>query len=464
MQQSNRPNKFLAPFAVNDPAKVDIPLTTADSTRASQSLGFPPLTGTPPEAGGVPPQREDFNGAMNQVARVPWWLMLGGRFPFDNGFATDPAISGYPNGAVLPSVVTVGDWCSTADNNVADPDTSTTGWVPGYHYGALVLTGQVGGSVTLTPAQAAKRLITIAGTLTSNLVIIVPAWVYSWDVINNTGGAFTVTIKTATTGGVEVAQDGLPARLLCDGTNVVRVVPTLPSATTTAVGVQRNATNSEANAATLTNATVTPANLAQTKALGWMPDLVPALNAKADAAATSAALATKAPGGNFLYYEGDGSVIMATDPGWGNSWRVTTQGLTAYSGGALALSYSRSAGTWEFVGKLIPSNGFRDGSSRTIKTHIEYLDPASSLRAVIALRSARFYLNDDDERTPRLGYYAEDVMEVMPEPVAAGAPGARSPYTIEDTQMLPHHTAAIQALHHMITELRDRVAELESNR
>ena len=41
----------------------------------------------------------------------------------------------------------------------------------------LALTGQTGGTTTLTPAQAIKRTITIAGTLTSNLTVVVPAWV-----------------------------------------------------------------------------------------------------------------------------------------------------------------------------------------------------------------------------------------------------------------------------------------------
>lgn len=218
MQQSNQPPRYLIPFAQNDSTRVEVPPTTADPTRASQSEGFPPLTGTPPEAGGVPPQRQDFNGAMNQVARLPWWWMLGGRYGFDATFAGDPAINGYPRGSVLPAADNLGDWVSTANDNLNNPDTNGTGWVPGYHYGATNLAALAGGTVTLTPAQAAKRVINLAGVLTSNLTIIVPNWVYDWTVYNNTSGAFSVSVKTALGAGVVIPQNASPTPVRCDGT------------------------------------------------------------------------------------------------------------------------------------------------------------------------------------------------------------------------------------------------------
>lgn len=235
MQSTNQPGKFLIPFAQNDGAKVEIPPTTTDATRFSQSLGSPPLTGMPPEAGGVPPQLEDFNGALNQQSRVAWWMFSGNRFGFDATWAADPLINGYARGAVLPAalgagLIGLGEWYSNAEDNVANPDTVGTGWVPGYHYGATALTGQAGGTVTLSPAQAAKRVITIAGTLTSNLVLVVPGWVYDWTVYNNTGGAFTVTVKNAATPGVVIPQNGGPTPIRCDGTSCFGWNPNLTPA------------------------------------------------------------------------------------------------------------------------------------------------------------------------------------------------------------------------------------------
>lgn len=238
MQQANQPPKFLQPLAQNDASKADIPVTSPDDTRASQSLGFPPRTGQPPEAGGVPPQLPDMNGVLNLASRPGWWAQLGGRFGYDSTFATDPLINGYPQGATLPAGDGLGDWISTANDNAVNPDTVGTGWVPGYSYGATALASQTGGTVTLTPAQARKRVLTVAGTLTSNLVLVVPNWRYDWTVYNNTGGAFSVTVRTAGGSGAVVAQNGAPTPVLCDGTNCVLSSPNIGPATTAGQAVQ----------------------------------------------------------------------------------------------------------------------------------------------------------------------------------------------------------------------------------
>ena len=224
--QTNQPAKFLVPFAQNDSSRVELPVTTSDATRASQSLGFPPATMQPPEAGGVPPQGEDFNGALNQVARIAWWMMLGGGFAFDNAFATATQIGGYPKGAVLQSADFLGNWISAADNNAVNPDTSTDpaggGYVPGYQYGVTALSGLTGGTVTLTNAQAAKNVITVAGALTGALTLVVPTWLKGWTVTNNTTGAFATVIKTAAGTGITIPQNGAPTDVTGDGTNIVQ--------------------------------------------------------------------------------------------------------------------------------------------------------------------------------------------------------------------------------------------------
>lgn len=221
MQNSQLPLKWYKPFAADDAAKVEIPVTTPDPTRASQSAGFPPLTMQPPESGGVPPQGEDFNGAMNQVARVAWWMLAGGALPFDAAWAADANIGGYPQGAVVTSADLQGDWISTADNNTNNPDTNGTAWVPGYAYGSTSLTGLTNANVTLTPAQAAKGTIRLAGTLTGNIQIIFPTWLKDWSVINNCTGAFSVTCKTAAGSGVVISQGGGAQIVWCDGTNII---------------------------------------------------------------------------------------------------------------------------------------------------------------------------------------------------------------------------------------------------
>jgi hypothetical protein len=244
MQIANIPLKYNLPFATNDSAKVEIPITTSDPSRFSLSLGSPPLTGQPPESGGVPPQLEDFNGAVNQVSRVGWWAEANGPWPFDATFASDPNVNGYPQGSVTPAADLLGVWICTADNNTVNPDTVGTNWAPGWAYGRLSLTGQTGGTVTLTPAQAMKRTMSVAGTLASNLTIIVPAWILDWSVTNTTTGAFTVTVKTAAGSGVVIPQNSTPTPVKGDGTNVTQLPqniaagtsPTHPMRTDQAIG------------------------------------------------------------------------------------------------------------------------------------------------------------------------------------------------------------------------------------
>lgn len=230
--QANIPTKWYVPFANGDASRVELPVTTADPTRMSQTLGSPPLTMQPPESGGVPPQGEDFNGGMNQIARVAWWVLNGGGWPFDASFATNANINGYPNGATLQSADFRGDWINTADGNVNNPDTTGTGWVPGYQYGVTALTGQTGGTVTLTPAQASKETITIAGVLGSALTINLPAWLKNWRITNNTTGAFVTIVKTTAGSGVTIPQNGAATLVSGDGTNITQVSGNIAQGTT----------------------------------------------------------------------------------------------------------------------------------------------------------------------------------------------------------------------------------------
>jgi len=76
-------------------------------------------------------------------------------------------------------------------------------------------------NVTLTDPQSRNRIITVTGTLTGNRDLIVPTVVAWYIVHNNTAGAFTLTVKTASGTGIAVTQ-GQKAILYCDGTNVLR--------------------------------------------------------------------------------------------------------------------------------------------------------------------------------------------------------------------------------------------------
>jgi hypothetical protein len=229
MQIANAPLKWLIPWASQNASIYELPATTSTTGAASQSQGFPAITMLPPESGGQPPQGTDFNAGLYQVARIAWWLMYGGAFAYDATFATNVTISGYAQGSNIASSDYLGDWLNTTDNNQVNPDTTGTGWVPGYVYGSTT-TALTNANVTLTPLQAAKKTLIFTGTLTGNVVVTVPAWIYDWTVLNQCSGAFTLTLTTASGAGVVIPQGG-STRVRGDGTNINRDGQNVPTAT-----------------------------------------------------------------------------------------------------------------------------------------------------------------------------------------------------------------------------------------
>lgn len=122
MQSTDIPAKLPVPFAASGD-KNSIPNTSLIGITpgaASFPDGFPPLTSQAITAGGIPPTREDFNGAFFALSAAVRWLQAGGLAVYDSAFST--AIGGYPNGAVLRRSDKLGFWVSTADNNTTDPD------------------------------------------------------------------------------------------------------------------------------------------------------------------------------------------------------------------------------------------------------------------------------------------------------------------------------------------------------
>ncbi|MCS6455927.1 hypothetical protein NX868_10175 [Burkholderia thailandensis] len=197
---------------------------------ASLVDGFPPLTRTPIAAGGIPPSGLDMNGILNLITQSTRWAHGGGRYAFNSAFAADTNVGGYPAGAMLMSADGFGTWLSLVDNNSDNPDTGPgTKWAPSQAYGFSAISGLTNVNVTLTPAQAMKSRIVLTGALTGNVQIILPAWTREWTIVNNTTGAFTITVKTASGTGVTIPAGA--ARVVCDGTNVTQPAESIAPAT-----------------------------------------------------------------------------------------------------------------------------------------------------------------------------------------------------------------------------------------
>lgn len=234
MQLSQLPTLLKLAFAALG-GKNSIPVASqlpGNINGASYTDGFPPATRTAIVAGGKPPAGLDVNGVLFDISSHIRWLNAGGPYAYDSSFATDSNVGGYPQGAQITSADLQGAWLSLNDNNTDNPDTGAgTKWVPARAYGVTAVTGLTNANVTLTPAQAAKNKITLAGTLTGNVQIIFPAWLKDWSVTNNTTGAFTLTCKTAAGTGIAIPQDGSPTKIVGDGTNITQPPENVAAAT-----------------------------------------------------------------------------------------------------------------------------------------------------------------------------------------------------------------------------------------
>lgn len=228
MQTSSQPKLLPIPFA-DAGSKQDIPNDSQvgiAAGRASYNDGFPPLTRTPLAAGGVPPFGTDFNGVLNDITAAIRWSQAGACYPFNTAF--NSAVSGYPKGARIPNSSLDGFWLNTVDGNTTNPENTTaaiTGWVPSDNYGSTAITGLAGTAVTLTTLQASKYRITLAGVLSANINLTIPAWQKTWMIENNCTGSFSITIKTPSGTGVAIPA-GMKASVYGNGTNIILDNPT----------------------------------------------------------------------------------------------------------------------------------------------------------------------------------------------------------------------------------------------
>lgn len=122
------PTLVSTPFAENGDKNL-IPETNTDPGNpqlASMSAGFPPITQQKISEGGIPPERDDFNGILNLYGQHIVHLNKGLPYEFDQDFAN--LIGGYPLNSRL--MLSNGDIVqSTIVNNVNNPNSDLTGWI-----------------------------------------------------------------------------------------------------------------------------------------------------------------------------------------------------------------------------------------------------------------------------------------------------------------------------------------------
>lgn len=88
-------------------------------------------------------------------------------------------------------------WGQKADANFEEFDDK---------FGDVTAVSTAGGTTTLSDSQAIVNAVAVSGTLLSNATIEFPARGGSWNIKNNTAGAFTVTVKVTGQTGVVIDQ------------------------------------------------------------------------------------------------------------------------------------------------------------------------------------------------------------------------------------------------------------------
>lgn len=181
-------------------------------------------------------------------------------------------------------------------------------------------------TTTLTQAQYGPAIITLTGAVTANKAVVFPNISGHWQVINNTTGAFTVTLKTAAGTGV-VLTNGMSSNIYCDATNITLQQTDFISPALTGVPTAPTA-------ASATNTT-------QIATTAYVQQSVNGMLTKSVAGGVDVTLTAAEAGYATLKFTGaltaNINVIVPTTPGY---WRVING-----TSGAFTLTVKTAAGT-----------------------------------------------------------------------------------------------------------------------
>lgn len=181
-----------------------------DVQDATLNDGFPLITMTPQDAGGIAPNGQDMNGALYAISSNMVHRQKGLRIQFDPTYAAK--IGGYDQGCILASNDYTRDYISLIPNNITDPNGSGTAGRWAIYSGA--------GSIASATAS-------IAGIV---------------KIVDSLSSSATDAALTANQG-----------KVLGDRTQ---------QATTTNVGISRFATTTEVENKSVVSAAVNPSNAA----------------------------------------------------------------------------------------------------------------------------------------------------------------------------------------------------------
>lgn len=442
---------FNTPFATAGD-KIDIPDAAQVDGSVSFATGFGPdyekELGVDPDAKPVP--RDATNGVLYDITDALGAIQKQGAPQFIEAVDNGGTPFSYGRGARVMYGAPARPWVSRVDNNTTTPAAGANWQLEVFEVAtnAQAIAG-TDPTVMINPPALAAALATV--------VVAVP------DASESVKGIQRNATQSEANAG---ALDNATMTPLKTAGAIAQQVP---AATTVVAGRVRLATVPEAGATSSAVLAVTPAGLAQTKTISWINGLQAALDAKFNTAGgvvqgpltMGGELRLRGSdsggsdlGGVIVLYRNSADTVSRFYQTHGNtSWSLNALNDAQQYGGSL-VSFQRTTLATTFGGSATAAGGFQNGSSRTIKDHVADIEPAQALRNVLALRAVTYRYHGCD--VVRAGYYAEEVRESRPEAVTDAGEGSFSPLLLEDAQMLPDHTGAIQELYRMILELKEK--------
>lgn len=152
-----QPQTILTPFCYAGDTR-NIPVTTpAGTNQFSYEAGFPPLTSTPLQSGGVPPERQDFNAAFKLLSEFIYYLQSGNKFVWSNLLDYDKGCTILGSDGALYLCIQANG--ATSPNTVQDPTSSTGYWVKVIDSQGILNINVIGDG-TITGSKLANDTIT----------------------------------------------------------------------------------------------------------------------------------------------------------------------------------------------------------------------------------------------------------------------------------------------------------------
>lgn len=315
------------------------------------------------------------------------------------------------------------------------------------------------GNYTLSTSNAAtdearKAFLTFTGLLTGNRTIIVPSSSKVYVVRRNTTGSFTLTVKTASGTGVEVAA-GATVVIACDGTDCFAIA----GATATSVDLSGYMPLS---GGTFSGAVVFAAGTTSSPSITF--------NGDTDTGAFS-------PSGNVMAFSTNGVERMRIGSGGAVLVGLTTSTPTSSDAGihmspagqfdirrtSTADYYVNCIYNTTLVGGISPNGTtgvtFNTTSDYRLKTEVSV--PAGFLAKLEQLRVREYKWKAAPEQPSEYGVYAHELQTVWPQAVTGEKDGPTN-QQVDYGRITPLLLGALQEALAKIADLEARVARLES--